>query len=351
MKILIVYTGGTISSKDGDIGVFDSGDFVRILNYKKSKFGISKIDAKTVLNKDSGNMIMQDWQTIVDAIVAEYDNYDAFIVTHGTETMGYSTAAVSFALPNLGKPVCFTGSQSAFAAAGSDAIMNLENCLRVITTRRDLVGVFLVFGTQIVSGTRVKKQSEFDYDAFKCSARFRALGVLGSAIIFNDTEVDTHLETIINPAKTKKQLTIQNKFEDKIAVLTEFPGMRSEIIIDLAKNGTRGFILRSYGSGVPNVAVEGAKYPNLRPAFKYLQDHKIPLVITSQAHTGVACMCIYEPSILAKKLGAIAGKDICIESAVAKLAWLLGQNQSYAQICETMQKNIKGEIIENCCNN
>jgi len=352
MKVLIVSTGGTISHEPDEDGVLISnetshsgGDFVRILQHKVTKFGLSSISSKTILNKDSGNMSMRDWKKIVDAIVEEYDNYDAFIVTHGTETMGYATAAVTFALENLGKPVCFTGSQACFSAPGSDSIMNLENCLRVITSRRDLIGVFLVFGTQIVSGTRVKKQTEFDYDAFKCSRRFRSLGVLGSNIIYNEPEIKEHLEVIKKPAKTMKDLVVKSQFSPDVIVLSEFPGLRHELIIDLVeKCGIRGIILRSYGSGVPNVGSEDADFYNLRPAFKFLREHKIPLVVTSQAHTGVACMSIYEPSFHAKELGAIPGKDISIEAAVVKLAWLLGQNKSYEEIHSLMQENLRGEI-------
>jgi len=352
MNILIISTGGTISQKPNEDGVlvsseasYSGSDFVRILRYKSVKFGVTDIREKTVLNKDSANMSMGDWQTIVNAIVEEYDNYDAFIVTHGTETMGYTTAAVSFALENLGKPVCFTGSQAALGAPGSDSIMNLENCLRVIALRRDLVGVFLVFGTQIVSGTRVKKQTEFDYDAFKCSRRFRSLGVLGSNIIYNEPEIAEHLVVIQKPAKTKKDLVIKNRFNDGVVILSEFPGLKNEFIIDLIeKSNARGIILRSYGSGNPNVGVEDAEFYNLRLAFKFLQQKKIPLVITSQAHTGVACMSIYEPSFHAKELGAIPGKDISIEAAVVKLSWLLGQDKTYEQIHTLMQENLRGEI-------
>ena len=356
MKILIISTGGTISHEPDQNGILKSdetshsgSDFVRILNYKKQRVGIESINAVTILNKDSANMGMGDWGAIVDAVHKNYDLYDGFLVTHGTETMGYATAAASFALGNLGKPVCFTGSQSAFGVMGSDSILNLENCLRVLTERRDLVGVFLVFGTQIVSGSRVKKQTEFDYDAFKCPRRFRPLGVIGSDIMYNEPEIQRHLSSIKPFAKTSSELKVINKFEDKIVVLTEFPGLRSDVIIELAKSGIKGFVLRSYGSGVPNVGREDATFPSLRPAFKYLQEQKIPLVITSQAHTGVACMNIYEPSFLARELGAIPARDTTIEAAVAKLSWLLGQGKNYTQVSNLMQKNMRGGMMEVKC--
>jgi len=351
MKILIIATGGTISHEPNEKGILESNetshggaDFVRILNFKKAKLGIESITAKTILNKDSGNMIMSDWQTITNEIVANYDDFDAFIVTHGTETMGYATAAVSFALGNLGKPVCFTGSQSAFGVVGSDTVINLDNCLRVLATRRDLVGVFLVFGTQIVSGTRVKKDSEFAYDAFKNSRRFRPLGVIGSGIELNEEMVTRHLNYLRPYAKTSKNLKIRSTFSNDLVVLSEFPGLNSDLITTLVKSGAKGIILRSYGSGVPNICKHGCCVSDLRPAFKYLQDHKIPLIITSQTASGVACMSIYEPSILAVELGAIPAHDMTIEASVAKLSWLLGQGKSRDQIADSFGKSLRGEI-------
>ncbi|MCL2570474.1 MAG: asparaginase domain-containing protein [Firmicutes bacterium] len=351
MKILVISTGGTISQSHDEKGILKSdetsqtgNDFVRML---KDKLGpdISVIDATTILNKDSANMIMQDWQQIIDTIVFHYDAYDGFIITHGTETMGYATAATAFALGNLGKPVCFTGSQAAFGTLGSDSILNLENCLRVLSSRRDLVGVYLVFGTQIISGTRVVKQNEIDYDAFKCTHRFRPLGTIGAAITFNEPEIAHHLSQLQPYAKTVKSLKIRNTFENNIVVLSEFPGLDSQIVTDLANTGTKGFILKSYGSGVPNIAPDTAAFPNLRLAFKYLQEKQIPLVITSQAPTGCACMSIYEPSVLAHELGAIPAQNMTIQAAVAKLAWLLGGEKTYKEIATLMQKNLRGEII------
>jgi len=353
MKILIIATGGTISHEPNEKGILESnekshggGDFVRILNFKKTKLGIDSIESKTILNKDSGNMVMDDWKTIVGEIVANYDDYDAFIVTHGTETMGYATSAVSFALGNLGKPVCFTGSQSAFGVVGSDTVINLDNSLRVLSARRDLVGVFLVFGTQVVSGTRVKKDSEFSYDAFKSSRRFRPLGVVGSSLEFNEEEVSRHLGYLKPYAKTRKDLDVKCDFSNNLVVLSEFPGLQAEMIINIAKSGVKGFILRSYGSGVPNITKKGLGIADLRHAFEYLKDKKIPLVITSQASSGVACMSIYEPSLLALELGAIPAHDMNIESTVAKLSWLLGQCKNQKEIKDAFAKSLRGEIYK-----
>jgi len=349
MKILIITTGGTIGMDRDKEGVNhaerdSTSNLLRILSFKKDKMGIKEISSVSILNKDSTNVVMDDWRVIVDTIVRNYDAHDAFIVTHGTDTMGYTMAAVSFALGNLGKPVCFTGAQSPIGVIGTDTIINLDNCLRVLTERPDIVGVFLVFGTQLVTGTKVKKQTELDYDAFKCSRRFRGLAVIGNQIIYNEHEIRLHLSFYAPHAKTANKLNINNNFEPNIVALSEFPSLNPDIIINLAKSGVRGFILRSYGDGNPNVAPVGSKYDNLRPAFEYLRANKIPVMITTQTPGGVASMSQYEPAILAKELGAIPGNDISIESATVKMAWLLAQGHNYEKMCQLLATSIRGEM-------
>ncbi|MCI9435296.1 MAG: asparaginase [Bacilli bacterium] len=350
-KILVVSTGGTISQEHTDTGVavsnnnaFRGNTFAGVLNSFKEKLNLETIDSITIMNKDSSNMISKDWELIVQAIYDKYDDYDAFVVTHGTNTMGYATAAVSYAIGNLGKPVIFTGSQVSYGIPGSDALMNLENILRVIIEKEELAGVFLIFGSKIITGTRVKKKTEFDYDAFKTFGRLPDIGYLGNTIVFNDMALDRHLYHLGTKSKTKDGLVLRNKFDNNIMSLTEFPGLKSEYIIKLAESGVKGFILRATGAGDPNVAPEGADYPNLREAFSYLREHKIPIVVTTQAPDGVSSMSVNEPGILAKELGAIPAWDMSMETMVTKLSWLIANGYSYEDIQKLMLTSFRGEI-------
>lgn len=127
-KVLIISTGGTISQVHTKKGIaisneksFKADTFSDILDNFKEELNIDVINSKTILNKDSSNIVPEDWKKIIDTIVEEYDNYTAFIVTHGTNTMGYSCSAVSFAIENLGKPIIFTGSQVSYGMIGTDA--------------------------------------------------------------------------------------------------------------------------------------------------------------------------------------------------------------------------------------
>ena len=351
MNILIISVGGTISQKHTQEGFAVSNDdafkgdtFSEIISATAQKLGIDAVDSKTILNKDSSNMTSGDWELIAGSIVEGYDKYDAFIVTHGTNTMAYTTAAVSLALGNLGKPVLFTGSQISYDIPGSDATINLENILRVLKEKPELVGVFLIFGSKIISGMKAKKTTEFNYDAFKTFGRYPDIGYIGNSIALNNEAMEDHLRYLGSKAEFKIDLDIKNNFDTNIVSLTEFPGMNPDIIINLAKSGLKGFILRATGAGDPNVAPEGADYPNLRGAFEYLRDNKIPIVVTTQAPDGIATMNMNEPGVLAHKLGAIPAYDMSMEAMVTKLSWLLAQNCSYEEIQQLMLTSFRGEI-------
>lgn len=236
-KILIISTGGTISQTHTEKGVaisneksFKGDTFSNILNNFKEKLNIDVIDSKTILNKDSSNIVPEDWGKIIDTIVEEYDNYTAFIVTHGTNTMGYSCSAISFAIENLGKPIIFTGSQVSYGMIGTDAIINLENALRIIADDDyKLAGVYCVFGSKVITGTRVKKKTEFEYDAFKTFGRVSDIANIGNSVVYNEEALKKHLSFLGSKAKFKSELIVKNKFDTNIVSLTEFPRIKSKL--------------------------------------------------------------------------------------------------------------------------
>lgn len=236
-KILIISTGGTISQVHTENGIaisnersFKSDTFSNSLSNLKEKLKIDTIDSKTILNKDSSNIIPQDWEKIINTIIEEYDNYTAFIITHGTNTMGYTCAAVSFALRNVGKPIIFTGSQVSYGMLGTDSIMNLENVIRIIADENcKLEGVCLVFGSKVITGTRVKKTTEFKYDAFKTFGKMSDIANIGNSIKYNQNALEKHLSFLGTHSKSKNELIIKNKFNTNIMSLTEFPRIKSRL--------------------------------------------------------------------------------------------------------------------------
>jgi L-asparaginase len=367
-KILLITTGGTIAQahdaqgrtilQQGGQDIGSSPFRIRVneiinrLNNTAAKSGetyaIEVIDIYEAFNKDSSNVISEDWVVLIDKIIEQYDNYDAFVITHGTNTLGYTSSALSFALGRLGKPIVLTGSQVSFDYPGSDALMNLENAIRIAAySKEKLNGVMVVFGSMIISGTRVKKTTEFNYDAFK-SFNIGSLGRIGNFVRIDRDNLIAHMSFLGNPAKLCKELEIKKNFDTHIASLTEYPGMDSSIFRALVEGESevKGFILRATGAGDPNVVSDGDKdkFRNLRDGFEYLRNKGIPIVVTTQAPDGIASMDINTPGIEAYALGAIPAKDMSMESMTVKLAWLLGRKIPYDEMREMMTTPFRGEI-------
>ena len=358
-KVLLITTGGTIagkvaSEKKEDSLIKGSEDFGEILLdvatkiEEANKIDKVEIDHEELCDIDSSDIMPQQWIDLANIIKNKYDDYDAFLITHGTNTMGYTSAALSFSLENLDKPVVITGSQVPAGMPGSDALMNLENSLRVALYEDDRIaikGVLAVFGSHIITGTRVKKATEFDYDAFK-SFGTSSVGRIGRIIEFNEANLEKHVSYLstgtYRRAKSTNELRCTNDFDMRIASLTEFPGMDTELFQSLVeKNDIRGFILRAFGAG-------DASTRHL-PTLEYLKKEKIPIVITTQAPNGNSNFQVNDPGQqIAKGNLAIPAYDMSIESQTVKLAWLLAKVKkhelTYNQIYSKMVNDIRGEV-------
>jgi L-asparaginase/Glu-tRNA(Gln) amidotransferase subunit D len=198
-----------------------------------------------------------------------------------------------------------------------------------------------VFGSKIISGVRVKKGTDFDYDPFK-SFITGALGQIGRFMKIDGAALEKHnsyLSKVKPLAIQARVLSVKSKFDTvHIASLTEFPGMSPDIFKSLVENNNiKAFVLRSFGAGDPS--------SRLFSGFEYLKQIKIPIVVTTQAPSGVASFQVNETGkYLADNDLAIPAYDMSIESITTKLAWLLAQDLSYEQIKTKMLEDLHGEI-------
>ncbi len=351
-NILILFTGGTIA---GNVAVTDanrgmkssSQSFVGIVedaaNIIKKTWGTElNYQIKELYNIDSSNVLPEHWVQITDAIQQEYDNFDAFLIMHGTNTMGYTASALSFALDNISKPVVLTGAQVPLGYLGSDATMNVVNALRVcVWNYAQVMGVLAVFGSRVITGSRVKKGTDYDYDPFK-SFQTGSLGEIGRYIRLDETALIKHnsyLSVRNSLATSSKNLVNINQFEtDKILSITEHPGMSIDFLNKLIdEDKLKGMILRSFGAGDPN--------KNLFPFFEQLKEKNIPIVVTTQAPSGISNFQVNETGqYLADHDLAIPAHDMSMESMISKLSWLIGQGKTYEEIKTLMLEDMHGEI-------
>ena len=358
-KVLLITMGGTIAgnvatTKRVEDHIKGADEFKGILekvadSIKKTMRIDVSVEEHEIANIDSSNLMPSEhWPKLADIIKARYDEFDAFLITHGTNTMGYTAAALSFSLANLDKPVIITGSQVPIGMPGSDALANLENSLRIAVNDAEgeqVKGVLAVFGSHIITGTRVKKATEFDYDAFN-SFGTASIGRIGRILDIKKEALVKHISYLstgaYRRAKYAGELRCEKEFDMRIASLTEFPGMDWKIFGTLVdQNDVHGFIFRAFGAGDASA--------NLIPAFELLKNRGIPIIITTQAPNGNSNFQVNEPGQNIKRLElAIPAYDMSIESQTAKLAWLLAKKRSkeisYAQLCADMTLDMRGEV-------
>lgn len=355
-RVLVLFTGGTVAGNVAKSNVSQEvksapDDFMSVLNNSveivKKNWNIEiKPEVVELFNVDSSNILPSNWTTLVEKIQETYDQFDAFIILHGTNTMGYTCAALSFALENINKPVIVTGAQVPLGYLGSDATTNLVNSLRIaVWGYHPIKGVLSVFGSKIIAGTRVKKGTDFDYDPFK-AFQTGALGQIGRFIRIDKEALDKHVSYLSKSgplAIQSRVLKVKKDFDtSSIVSLTEFPGMSVDLFKSLVENsGVKAFILRAFGAGDAST--------HLKDAFLYLKEKRIPIIVTTQAPSGVASFQVNEPGMYLKENDlAIPAFDMSIESMTVKLSWLLAQGLEYEQIKMKMLQDMHGEInLEN----
>lgn len=356
-RILLIATGGTIS---GNIAtnkqvpehrLITGGGLADIsrdnIEYLRLSEGMNvEIEVCEFCEEDSSNIKPEHWVGLSKIIIENYDKFESFVISHGTNTLGYTCAALSFIFANIGKPIVLTGSQVPVRYPASDAKMNLDNAIRIATWSKNLVrGVLCVFGTQVMTGTRVKKDTEFDYDAFK-TFQSGSVARIGRVIDFNVSNLNKHISYHETPhyrvARNSRELVFENNFDSRIASLTEIPGMDPGILRSLMKeHKIQGFILRAFGAGdLASSFVE---------TLEYLKDNQVPVVATTQAPNGNATLQVNEPGqFLAERDLVIPAYNMSHESQVTKLAWLLAQRAKgqlrYEDLAWKFLSDLRGEI-------
>lgn len=323
-KILLLFCGGTISMHKGDEGALKATfTHEQFFELEPRIHDIAEISVRFVINEDSTNTGRQLWEELAAIIEKEYDHYDGFLITTGTNTMAYMSSALSFSIQNLGKPVAITGAQIPAEIISSDARNNLVNAVRVATM--DLGGVFVVFGSKVIKGCRAKKKSESDLDAFGTFNQ-SDLGEISLGIRIMDDDCCRHNDRPV----------FRNGFEDNIVCFTNVPGLKNNHVEALIDNGVKGLVFRGFGSGdVPEV---------LLPALKKAYEKEIPVIITTQCPGGATVMGVNEPGLLALKAGVVQAFDMSMESMTTKLMWMLHQKVKFANFKSVFQKNLVGEI-------
>lgn len=338
-SLLLIYTGGTIGMKQDPVDLtLKPFNFSQILEEvpELGKFAY-RIDAQSLSPIiDSSDIDPDNWVEIADIIYKNYENYDGFVILHGTDTMAYSASALSFMFDNLGKPIIFTGSQLPIGAPRTDGKENLIAAVE-IAAAKDAEGharvpeVCIYFDTLLMRGNRTTKTSSDNFRAFR-SDNCPPLAEAGIEIKYNDS-------IIRKPADWNALPALHRTLDTRVSVLKIHPGITPAVVRNiLCGDDTKAVILETYGSGN-----SPSKAWFLDIVDKAVKSGKILLNIT-QCKAGSVNMDIYANGKILKDKGVIGGYDLTVESALGKLFHLLGKYGNNDEVKKHLECNLCGEI-------
>ncbi|MBN2383526.1 asparaginase [bacterium] len=326
-RIHLIYTGGTFGMVPMRPGrTLAPGDLSQIISkYLPEIHGIADITTEVLFNLDSCDIHLPHWTKLADCIAAGMDEYDGFVVVHGTDAMVYTATALSFMLNNLPKPVIFTGSQRPISLLRSDARNNLINAVELACYPVPEVGI--LFSNFLFRANRTIKMSSILFDAF-ASPNYDPLAEIGLEIVLKG-----------NHRRNEGFFHVEHTFDDRVLVIKLFPGLKPDYLEFLLDTDIRAFIIEGFGLGnVPS----GEK--SLVPFVRRAAEHGKIIVITSQVPHGYVDLERYAGGLSILEAGAISAYDQTFPSAIVKLMFLLGHLTDKGAVIRSFQTPIAGEM-------
>ena len=340
-RVLLIYTGGTIGmGRNPKTDALEPLDFNHLIeNLPEFKSITTQVDVYQFTPAiDSSDMNPRLWAQIVRIIADQYEQYDGFVVLHGTDTMAFTASALSYMLENLTKPVILTGSQLPISQLRTDGKENLVTSIEIASAYHQdgtpiVPEVCIYFSGKLLRGNRSTKINADGFNAFD-SFNYPHLADAGVNIVY-------HEEYILKPDYTKP-MKPHFVMDPNVVVFTLFPGIQENIvrhILDAPE--LRSIVMRTYGSG------NAPQKPWLMHLLKQATEHGINIVNISQCAAGTVEMARYDNGYQLKNAGVISGYDATVESTVTKLMHLQGHYTDWRIIRNLMNHPMRGEFTQN----
>lgn len=322
-KILLIATGGTIASRKTDAGLKPGLSPEELLRYVPDAGTLCRIDTVQPIDLDSTNITPQHWLLLEDIIERCYGDYDGFVICHGTDTLAYTAAALSYLVRHTRKPIVLTGAQKPIDREDTDARMNLMDSLRYACSGDS--GVCIVFGGHVIAGTRARKTRSKSYNAFS-SINFPDLASV------RDGRVVRYI-----PCGESGDPAFSHSLNTRVVLLKLIPGLPAGI---LAAAGERcdGLIIESYGvGGIPNNYLE--ELDGVVRAGK-------TVIMATQVPQEGSDLSVYQVGKLVKdRYSLLETYDMTLESTVTKLMWALGQTRDPQTIRTLFRTTVNYDLL------
>lgn len=305
-KVLLIATGGTIASRKSGHGLKPQITPQELMEYIPQVEKICEVETLQLLNLDSTNMEPRHWCLMAETIHKNYEFYDGFVIAHGTDTMAYTAAALSYMIQNSNKPIVITGSQKPIDMEITDAKSNLLDSFLYVSDEESQ-GVQIVFDGKVIAGTRAKKVRSKSYNAFS-SIDYPFLAMIQ----------DGNIMRYIPMLPYKEDVSFYETMNDNVYLLKMIPGIKARVLESIFENYD-SIVVESFGvGGIPKTISDDffrlcQKYP-----------HKLIVMATQVAHEG-SDMTVYEVGRDIKaECRILESYDMTLESVIAKLMWIMG---------------------------
>ena len=323
-KILLITTGGTISSEETSEGLAPSSiNFTSFLDTVKE----CTIEVKNLFQLDSSNIQPEEWQCMAETVAAEYINYDGIVLTHGTDTMGYTSSVLSFMLRNIPIPVVLTGSQLPIFHPLTDGTENLRCAIAMACSGK--AGVYVAFNRKVILGTRAVKVRTTGFDAFESVNFPNVAEINGGGLKIN--------ECALSPIKG--DFSLEKELNRKVFLIKLTPGLNPGIFDMLINMNYKGIVIEAFGAGGIHFIRR-----DLISKLKETVESGISVVVCSQCLYESSNFSIYQTGKKTLQTGVIQALDMTTEATVTKLMWALGKTSNQNEIKKIFNTNFAGEI-------
>ena len=275
-------------------------------------------------------MRTSDWNRLARDIQSNYESFDGFVILHGTDTMAYTSSALAFQLPQLGKPVILTGSQLPLGEIRNDARENLITAI-LLAADCGIPEVCILFGDSLLRGCRATKWSATRFDAFD-SPNYPPLATIG-------TNIDIHRRRVRATPDHAQSMPVLSIDPQEITTFRLFPGIAVDVLQNVLRRPLRALILESFGDGNGPT-----NHPQFIDSIREACDGGTVILNCSQCRHGRISQSIYETGTVLDRAGVVSGHDLTIEAAVTKLMYLFTQHSSVETIKQQLQSDLVGEM-------